>query len=126
MNFSIEHAIAYLFILVAISHILHAKRWSDFFQELFQTAAPTFVIGMLTLPLGVVIVCTHNVWRADLSLIITLYGWAAVFKGSLYLLVPGLIPKLIANRIRKPASFAYAGSFLLVLGVLILYHAVTA
>ena len=126
MTLNLYHAVAFLFILVGLSHILHPRRWSDFFIELFKTAAPSFVISAFTLPLGLVIVCTHNVWRRDLSLILTIYGWAAVFKGSLYALAPSFVHGFVTNKIKRPAHFAYGGFVLLILGGLLMYHAVTS
>ena len=63
----------------------------------FRTLAPAnssaspalmFLSGVITLPAGLAIVLTHNVWTADWRVLITILGWLAVIGGAIRISVP--------------------------------------
>jgi len=117
----LEKALALGFLIIGLSHVLHGKRWAAFFEPLFRNSGGPFVIAMFTLPLGLLIVVTHNVWTMNLSVLVTLYGWASLVKGSLYFLCPALPERVVTEKIRSPRHFAVAGSVLMILGLLMVY-----
>lgn len=123
MSSPFETAVAFVFVLVGLSHVLHGRRWASFFEPIFENEGGPFLIAILTLPLGLAIVATHNVWSWDCGILFTLYGWCALIKGTLYLIVPQVPFKVATKRIRTPRHFAYAGIVLMVWGAAIGYDA---
>ncbi len=124
MSNPMEAALAFAFVVVGLSHVLHGRRWASFFEPIFENEGGPFLIAMLTLPVGLLIVCTHNVWAWDLSVLLTVYGWCAVVKSSLYFLAPQVPFRVATKRIRTPRHFAYSGAVLFVWGLLMAYDAV--
>ncbi|HKQ49268.1 MAG TPA: hypothetical protein VJZ71_14445 [Phycisphaerae bacterium] len=122
----LQTALALAFLIVGLSHIVCGWRWKAFFEPIFKNPSGPFVIALMTFPLGLLIVVTHNRWEWDLSVLVTVYGWAALIKGAIYFLVPGLPLKFVTERIRSPRHFATAGCILLVLGALMAYDCVYA
>jgi uncharacterized protein YjeT (DUF2065 family) len=118
MSPSLQQAVALAFVIVGLSHLLHGRRWAQFFEPIFQNDGGPFLIAILTLPIGLVLVFAHNVWSWDGRVLLTLYGWCATIKGTLYFLVPALPQRLATKRIRQPRHFAYAGLVLLAWGLL--------
>src|SRR5260370_20777079 len=56
--------------------------------EFLDSSALTFLSGVITLPAGLAIVLTHNVWAGDWRILITILGWLPVVGGLLRLLAP--------------------------------------
>ena len=75
-------------LIYGFSHFLHAKRWARFLSNLLRGDQAPFIIGSLTLPLGLIIITGHNIWVLDIPVIITVYGWGMVIKSCSYLLFP--------------------------------------
>ncbi len=123
MSNPLEVATAFAFMVAGASHVLHGRRWASFFEPIFENEGGPFLIAILTLPLGLAIVATHNVWSWDFGVFFTLYGWCALIKGTLYLLAPQVPLKIATKRIRTPRHFAYAGIVLIVWGAAIGYDA---
>lgn len=48
----------------------------------------TLAMGFLGVVAGLAIVLSHNVWDGSWRVLISLYGWAALIKGALYLASP--------------------------------------
>ena len=73
-------------------------------------------------PWRLLLVVTHNVWVADLTVIVTLLGWAWTIKGTLYLLVPDLPARKFKHFVERPRHFVIAGVCLCALGVGVLVN----
>ena len=55
----------------------------------------TILISFIAIIIGLINLLLHNVWEANISLLITLFGWAALLKGILLFTFPKLIVKWI-------------------------------
>jgi hypothetical protein len=119
MTNPLEKALAFAFIVIGLSHVLHGQRWAAFFEPIFANPGGPFWIGLLTLPIGLLIVAAHNVWAWELRVLVTLYGWASIVKATLYFLIPQVPLRIAPPRIRQPRHFAVAGAVLVALGLLI-------
>jgi hypothetical protein len=57
-------------------------------KEIVQTPPLLFMAGLMAMTAGLAIVLVHNVWSGGaLPVIVTLFGWAALTKGVLLLLL---------------------------------------
>ncbi len=113
----LEKALCVSFLLVGLSHVLHARRWCEFFERLFGSPAGPLAIAMYTLPAGLLVVLVHNVWRWDLAILVTIYGWAATIKGGTYFLLPGVCERVAHQRRRTPRNFMIAGLVVFAVGL---------
>lgn len=113
----IELWTAALLLILGASHLVCPKAWSNLLSDLFARSYGGLWIGMLTLPVGLLLIVTHNVWVADLSVIVTFLGWGWTIKGTLYLLVPDLPARKFRHLVERPRHFVLAGVCLCVLGV---------
>lgn len=117
----LQAALAVAFIIVGLSHVFRGRQWQAFFEPLFNNPGGPFYIAMYTLPIGLLIVVTHNWWAWDLGVIVTVYGWASVLKGTIYFLFPAVPLRIVTVRMRSARSFTQAGGILVVLGLLLGY-----
>lgn len=113
----IELFTAALLLITGVSHVVCPGAWSDLFMDLFRRPHSGLWIGLLTLPVGLLLVVTHNVWVADLAVIVTLLGWAWTIKGTLYLLVQDLPARKFKHLVERPRHFVIAGVCLCAFGV---------
>ena len=55
----------------------------------------TILISFIAIVIGLLNVLLHNIWEADISLLVTIFGWAALMKGILLFTFPKLVVKWI-------------------------------
>ena len=58
------------------------------FDDLFGDPTPGLVIGTLTLPLGLFVVLTHNIWVLGWPVVVTVCGWGWTVKAMIYMVRP--------------------------------------
>ncbi|MGF1463839.1 MAG: hypothetical protein ACFB2Z_11895 [Maricaulaceae bacterium] len=68
--------------VVTTSEFLNLKIWEDVHPTVVYLNGLLFLLG------GLVIVTTHNVWRPDFSLLVTLSGWLLVLAGTFRMFFP--------------------------------------
>ncbi len=85
-------------------------------REFLDSEALIFMSGVITLPVGLAIVATHNVWAADWRALITLIGWIAVIAGTARLALPAAMKKFGETMLEKPVMIAAPGALMAVMG----------
>jgi hypothetical protein len=113
-------------LVIGLSHVAQPMAWVEFFVWLREKGrAGVFVNGFLSLGFGSVIVAFHNVW-AGLPAVLTVLGWAQVFKGMLSFIAPQIAMRSL-KRVSSERSieFVWAGVVLLALSSLFWYLAFT-
>ncbi len=104
------------------SHLLQANRWAKTFSVFLKSEETPFIIGALTLPVGLIIVIGHNIWILDFPLFITLCGWGMVIKSCLYLIFPRSI-FMITPKTEKNLRYSSrgVGIVMIVVGLILIY-----
>ncbi|HJP61685.1 MAG TPA: hypothetical protein VJ865_16875 [Gemmatimonadaceae bacterium] len=122
MERSVEILAIILFGITGLSHIVQPRAWVDFFILLRNKGeAGAFVDGFLNLPLGGFIVGFHNTW-SGISLVLTLVGWALVFKSLIRFCAPKHALKLMARvSMERSWEFQAAGAGLVALAGILGY-----
>lgn len=108
--------------VIGISHVLQPRVWVEFFVVLRACGkVGVFCNGMLSLMVGSIIVCLHNVWSGPATLV-TLLGWAQVFKGLLSLTVPSIgLKGMMRVSMDRAHEFQLAGALFLAFCAVIAY-----
>jgi len=91
-------------------------------REILDSDALIFLSGVITLPVGLAIVATHNVWEANWRALITLIGWIAIFAGIARLTLPDIMKKLGAVMLEKAYMTAVPGALMALIGAYLSYH----
>ncbi|MCR9182658.1 MAG: hypothetical protein NXH73_07000 [Flavobacteriaceae bacterium] len=63
------------------------KRIKQIF-EFLKDPKFAIIVSFLAIFIGLINIMLHNIWEANWTIIITLIGWAALFKGLLMFIVP--------------------------------------
>ena len=106
-----------------IVHLLRPEPLIQFYELLTaKREAGVVFIAMLSLVTGSLLVAFHNVWTG-LPILLTVFGWAQLVKGIIYLLFPALGLQMFqkvtpgrANQFRMP------GIPLLIISGLLFWH----
>lgn len=94
---------------------ISTDRFRRMFEEMENSAALNFVIGLLVFSIGVAIVLTHPTSARWPDIIVAIMGWGALAEGLLFLAVPQVM-WAIARPFMK-ANTRLWGIFALVLGL---------
>ena len=113
-------------VIIGLSHAAQPRLWADFFNAMKRTGFAPLIIGMYTLPTGLVILLGHNIWAWDWPVFVTIAGWGMTTKATIYLIFPAVPNRMIdnADRWQKAYSgFRVVGVVMGVLGVVLTWHA---
>lgn len=95
MNASLFIARMFGLYILILAPILLFKRelFKRVMEDFSKNYAVLFLTGIFTLIIGLAIVLTHNIWVMNWTVIITIFGWAALIKGICFLAFPGSLSK---------------------------------
>jgi hypothetical protein len=120
----VEAVLAPAFLLMGLSHLLQPQLWVRFFDVVKQTGVAAAIIPMYTLPVALVLVVGHNVWVWDWPVALTIAGWGMTIKCALYLLMPGLVDRMLDRKMTKSTrTFQIVGAVMAFLGGIITWQA---
>jgi uncharacterized protein YjeT (DUF2065 family) len=81
----------------------------------------TILISFLAIIIGLLNILFHNVWEANISLVVTLFGWLALLKGIMLFTFPRTTTKGITKMNIKFVQSMYI--FVFLIGVILLNEA---
>jgi hypothetical protein len=90
-------------------------------DEVLRSHALMVFAGIITLPAGLAVVLTHNVWTPDWRVVITLVGWLMVASGALRIIAPRQTAAWAASRVKSPSILPAAGVLWLAVGALLCF-----
>ncbi len=118
---SIQFFVALNLCIIGVSHFLQPKIWEEFFVFLHRKGNIGNIFNaLIALGMGSFILSFHFVWKWPMVLV-TLYGLAQLLKGLLYLTIPSIGLRSIAQVKGKAHKFKWVGFVMFVLGGLLLY-----
>jgi hypothetical protein len=109
------------FFVIGVSHFVNARLWTDFFAELrTNNRFAALLIGMFTLPIGLLLIIGHNIWLYDVRVLITIFGWIMTLKSVVYLWFPKSLEKVIPEKNSSPIKARIVGAIMIVLGAFLI------
>lgn len=108
--------------VMGLTVLINPGRMQQMAREFLEGEALIFLSGVITLPVGLAIVNTHNVWEAGWPVIITIFGWLAVFAGIARMTLPGPLKSIGSTMIDKIAVLRVPGLLMAALGIYLSYQ----
>jgi hypothetical protein len=107
--------------IMGVAILMDPERIRQMAREAIGSDMMIFMSGVITLPVGLAIVNTHNVWSADWRMIISLFGWLAVFAGIARMTMTGPLKTIARSMIEKSSLFQIPAVLMTALGLYLSY-----
>lgn len=123
MDISIFLAQAFgIYFIVMGLGVLRFKAVSKMVTSLSENLALKFIVGLITLILGILLVLAHNIWEGPAwQMVVTVIAWITFFKALLYIFAPNSWYSSIVRALNKKSFFIIAGTMTIAIGVWLSY-----
>ena len=111
-----------VFLVMGIVILTDAKRLQSMAREFIESDALIFLSGIITLPIGLAIVNTHNLWVMDWPVIITVLGWVTIAAGISRMTMPSVLKRIASTMIESTRHFVVPGVVTALLGAYLSYQ----
>lgn len=122
---AVEWLLASALLVVGASLALRPRVWTRAFAAVAPHPLTPLLGGLYALFVGLVIVVLHNLWVADLRVVVTILGWLAVASGVVMLLAPEVYMMVLRRIPLTTRLVAIRGVVRVVLGGAILSYLLT-
>lgn len=102
--------------------VFNPTRVSRMGREVLASDALLLIAGVITLPAGLAIVLSHNIWVAGWPVLITVMGWIMIVAGLARILLPGLMQSIGAVMLEKPIVTTIPGLLMASIGAFFCYQ----
>jgi hypothetical protein len=106
-------------LVIGLALLINPAAFRTLAGEFLDSPALMFLSGVITLPAGLAIVLTHNVWAADTRILITILGWLFVVGGAARILVPQRMAAIGLTMIATPYALCVSTAVYLLIGALL-------
>ena len=121
----VEWLLASALVIVGSSLLLRSRTWITALSGVASHPFTPLASGLYATVMGLVIVLCHNIWVADLRVVVTVIGWLALGSGVLLLMIPEAYSFVLRRVPITPKLVALRGVLRLLLGGAIFSYLVT-
>ncbi len=109
-----------IYLSASVAAFFGADHYRKIANDLFSNAGLTYLAGVITVIIALLIVTYHNRWTKNWTVLITILGWLALVKGIFLIAFPQFVQSLSERMFTDLGSrvFPYAS---LCLGLLFAY-----
>ena len=111
-----------VFLALGVALAFNTAVYRAMAQEFLNSHALIFLAGIVTLPAGLAIVLTHNVWTADWRVVITIVGWLSIVAGAIRLIAPQCAAAMGRSKINNPLTMKISAAIWLAVGALLCFY----
>ena len=108
-----------LMLTVGIGIFVNGAVYRMLADEFLRSRALIYLSGLLTMTAGLALILTHNVWRADWPVIITILGWLAAIGGAARIIAPQGTERIGRQVLKHKHGLTIAGAVWLVVGAVL-------
>ena len=108
-------------LLLGIGTLLNREAARDVMENFVRNRASVFLFGLITMPAGLAVVLTHNVWVADWPVLITVLGWIATFSGAVRIAAPQEAIKFARRVYDQPNGALTSGAIWVGIGAILCF-----
>jgi hypothetical protein len=106
-------------LVIGLALLINRAAFRTLAGEFLNNPPLMFLSGVITLPAGLAIVLTHNVWAGDWRILITILGWLAIVGGVARILVPQRAAAVGRTLLATPSTLCISAGVYLVFGALL-------
>jgi hypothetical protein len=118
----LSRLIGLLFICISVAMRARRQAFVDIASGVVHDPPLLFILGLITLTVGLAIVLGHNNWSGGiLPVVITLIGWITLIRGLFLLLAPRELVASLFEKMNFEKFFDVAFAITLFLGLYLTY-----
>ncbi|MCX6760814.1 MAG: hypothetical protein NTZ84_01755 [Candidatus Nealsonbacteria bacterium] len=118
---SIFQILGLTYLAIGLGMLTSPRFYKEMLIKMIDNEAVLFVTGLLVFVIGYFFVAYHNIWTGGRTIIITIFGWLALLKGLMMIVIPEKSVKLY-NLIKiSEGQLGVYGVIVFVLGVILAY-----
>jgi len=110
-----------VFLVVAAGILLNRDFYRKVMEDYTKNTFMIFFGGMFALIVGLVVVLIHNVWEANWTVFITIYGWGGIIKGIWLIVFPKSVSGFMDGYLKNNILLTVHSIIIVVLGVALTY-----
>jgi len=108
-----------LMLAVGIGIFVNGAVYRALADEFLRSHALIYLSGLLAMTAGLAIVLTHNVWRADWPVLITILGWLTAIGGAFRIVAPQGTERVGRAMLKSKFGLTIAGAIWLAIGAIL-------
>jgi hypothetical protein len=108
-----------LMLAVGIGIFVNGAVYRLLADEFLRSRALIYLSGLLLMTAGLAIVLTHNVWRADWVVLITILGWLAAIGGAIRIVMPQGTERVGRRLLKEKHGLTIGGIVWVALGAIL-------
>ncbi len=112
-----------ILIAIGIAPFSRPKFFKNMIKDFEKNQGLTYLTGMVTMIIGLVVILNHNIWELSPAVIVTIAGWDAFLKGAIFLIAPNLLFSTWRKFYKNQCAIKAAMSIAIIAGVYLSYFA---
>jgi uncharacterized membrane protein len=108
-----------LMLTVGVGIFVNGATYRMLADEFLRSRALIYLSGLLAMTAGLALILTHNVWRADWPVIITILGWLAAIGGAFRIIAPQGTERVGRQMLKHKHALTITGAVWLVVGAVL-------
>lgn len=105
------------FILIGLAGLIRPKLLLNAVRDFDHDSFSTFGLGVVTMIAGVALVMAHNVWDGTWRVVVTIFAWATLLKGFLYMTAPKSLLNMQRKLVKNETNVRVAMVVILIIGL---------
>ena len=82
-----------IILAVGLGVFISRNYYMRIYRDLEKETLAVLVFGMVAMAAGIAQVSVHNIWNNLPQVIISIFGWALLLKGTLFIVAPKLVDR---------------------------------
>lgn len=105
----------------SLSMLINRDLVTRIFEDFADSPGMIFLAGIMALLTGLTLVIFHNIWAANWTVIITIFGWIAIFGGLMRMMFPMAAMEMGKRMIGHNGALAVIGVIDAMIGAFLTY-----
>lgn len=123
LSIFLAKVIGWLFVIMGIFLLARQKLISSIIEDTLEQPGLLFILGFITLVMGLLLVVSHNMWTMSWPVIITIIAWLTLLGGIFRLFSPDLNKNLARGWLKKPTYIIVSAIIYIIIGLYLLSKA---
>lgn len=118
---SIFQILGLTYLAIGLGMSVNRNFYKVMINKMIDNESVLFVTGLLVFVIGYFLVAYHNIWNGGWTIVITIFGWLALIKGLMLVVIPKSSIKLYDSIKISEKQLGFYGAIVFVLGVILTY-----